>query len=173
MNGRAVGKNLMGMLWEMERMIPVPPTRHRDVGTALGWSMDVRLDAYPGSLRIARKIAATAALTAGATRMAAFELETALGEALTNAFLHAYGGDPRGRIVIRFEFVDGGLRVTVRDGGRTLHAIPPIPKEVTPGLESGRGLYLMSRLMDDVEVIHPDRRGRGTAIRMTKRLSAN
>jgi anti-sigma regulatory factor (Ser/Thr protein kinase) len=133
--------------------------------------MDVRLDAYPGALRLARKIAATAALTAGATRMAAFELETALGEALTNAFLHAYGGDPRRRIVVHFDFADGGLRVTVRDGGRALQAVPTIPAAVTPGVEGGRGLFLMSKLMDRVEVIHPDRRGRGTAIRMTKRLS--
>jgi hypothetical protein len=31
----------------------------------------------------------------------------------------------------------------------------------------------MSKLMDQVEVIHPDRRGRGTAIRMSKRFSAH
>jgi len=135
--------------------------------------MDVRLDAYPGSLRVARKIAAAAALTAGATRMAAFELETALGEALINAFLHAYGGDPRGRIVVHFDFVEGGLRITVRDGGRTLRAVPTIPTDVTPHNERGRGLFIMSKLMDTVEVVHPDRRGRGTAIRMTKRLSAH
>lgn len=151
----------------------MPLPRHRDSGTTLGWSMDVRLDAYPGSLRIARKIAATAALTGGASRIAAFELETALGEAPTNAFLHAYGGDPRGRIVVRFDFTDGGLRITVRDGGRALHAVPAIPKDVTPDEERGRGLFLMSKLMDKVEVIHPDHRGRGTAILMTKRLSAH
>jgi anti-sigma regulatory factor (Ser/Thr protein kinase) len=133
--------------------------------------MDVRLDAYPGSLRVARKIASTAALAAGATRMAAFELETALGEALINAFVHAYGGDPRGRIVVRFEFEDGGMHVTIRDGGRTLRAVPTIPDHVSPEETAGRGLFLMSKLMDRVEVIHPDRRGRGTAIRMSKRLS--
>jgi anti-sigma regulatory factor (Ser/Thr protein kinase) len=137
------------------------------------WEMDIRLDADPGSLRMARKLAATAALTAGATRADALELEIALGEALANAFLHAYGGDPRGRIVVHFELADGGLRVTVRDGGRTLQAIPPIPHEVRPEDEAGRGLYIMSKLMDTVEVIHPDRRGRGTAIRMTKRLPAH
>jgi anti-sigma regulatory factor (Ser/Thr protein kinase) len=135
--------------------------------------MDVRIDAYPGSLRIARKIASTAALAAGASRMAAFELETALGEALTNAFVHAYGGDPRGRIVVRFEFADGGMHVTIRDGGRTLDAIPAIPEDVAPEETTGRGLFIMSKLMDRVEVIHPDRRGRGTAIRMSKRLASH
>jgi anti-sigma regulatory factor (Ser/Thr protein kinase) len=44
---------------------------------------------------------------------------------------------------------------------------------VRPEDEAGRGLYIMSKLMDTVEVIHPDRRGRGTAIRMTKRLPAH
>lgn len=135
--------------------------------------MDVRLDASPGSLRVARKIASTAALAAGATHMAAFELETALGEALTNAFVHAYGGDPRGRIVVRFEFEDGGMHVTIRDGGRMLRAVPAIPKDVSPEETAGRGLFIMSKLMDRVEVIHPDRRGRGTAIRMSKRLSTH
>lgn len=165
-----MGKTLSGMLWEMERMVAVSVPRLRAAAMTSGWSMDVRLDADPSSLRIARKIAATAALTAGATQTAAFELEIALGEALVNAFLHAYGGDPRGRIVVRFEFLEGGLRVTVRDGGRALQAVPQIPREVKPDDEAGRGLFIMSKLMDKVEVIHPDRRGRGTAIRMTKRL---
>lgn len=153
-------------------MIVVTKPRHRHA-PSLAWSMDVRLDAYPGSLRVARKLMSTAALIVGATRLAAFELETAIGEALTNAFLHAYGGDPHGRIVLSFAFSDGGLSVTVRDGGRTLRSVPPIPADVDPDAESGRGLFLMSKLMDDVQVIHPDRRGRGTAIKMTKRLSAH
>ncbi len=153
-------------------MVTVPHARPRDSGTALAWSMDVRLDAYPGSLRVARKVAATAALTAGATRLAAFELETALGEALTNAFLHAYGGDPQRRIVVHFEFANDGLSITVRDGGPALQGVPNIPTDVSPDRDAGRGLFLMSKLMDEVEIVHPDRRGRGTAIKMTKRLSA-
>lgn len=151
-------------------MVTGPLPRRRGRGEALGWAMDVRLDAHAGSLRAARKIAAAAARAAGATQRAAFELETALGEALTNAFLHAYGGDPRGRITIRLEFRERSIQVTVRDGGRALDTVPAVPTDVAPDQPGGRGLFVMSRLMDRVEVIHPDRRGRGTAIRMSKRL---
>jgi anti-sigma regulatory factor (Ser/Thr protein kinase) len=74
---------------------------------------------------------------------------------------------------VRFEFDEGGMHVTIRDGGRTLDAVPVIPDNVAPEETTGRGLFLMSKLMDRVEVIHPDRRGRGTAIRMSKWLSAH
>jgi anti-sigma regulatory factor (Ser/Thr protein kinase) len=161
------------MLAEMERMVTVPLMAHRPRSASFGWSMDARFDAHPGSLRVARKIASSAALAAGATSMAAFELETALGEALINAFVHAYGGDPRGRILVHIEFTDRGIHITVRDAGRTLAAAPAIPDHLRPEAPAGRGLFIMSKLMDQVEVIHPDRRGRGTAIRMSKRFSAH
>lgn len=158
------------MLHETERMVTVPRPRRQAPEATLGWAMDVRLDAHPGSLRIARKIAATAARAAGATQTAAFELETALGEALTNAFLHAYGADPGGRIALHLRFREGSIQITIRDDGRALDAAPAVPADVAPDLPAGRGLFIMSRLMDRVEVIHPDRRGRGTAVRMSKRL---
>lgn len=133
--------------------------------------IDVCLDAQPEVLRASRKLVAAAARAMGASRAVAFELEIALGEALANAYDHAYRSLGRGRIRIRLAFDDGGgLITTVSDTGGPLRSRPRIPREVPQSSRRGRGLFLMSRLMDDLEVIHPVRAGRGTAVRMTKRL---
>lgn len=132
--------------------------------------IDVRLDAEPEVLRASRKLVAAAARAMGASRVAAFDLEIALGEALANAYDHAYGSAGRGRIRIRLAFDGAGLIATVTDMGARLRSRPRIPRQVPLRNRRGRGLFLMSRLMDDLEVIHPVQDGRGTAVRMTKRL---
>lgn len=136
------------------------------------WVIDVCLDAQPDAMRATRKLVSAVARAMGATRAVAFELEIALGEALANAYVHAYGSLGKGRIAIRLSCSDDGLTATVKDTGRRLRSAPVIPEDVPLTRRRGRGLFLMSRLMDDVEVIHPARAGRGTAVRMTKRLRA-
>lgn len=132
--------------------------------------IDVCIDAQPEILRACRKLAAAAARAMGASRVIAFELEIALGEALTNAYLHAYRSQGVGRIRVRMIFDDGGLLTTVADAGGPLRKRPRIPADVPLSNRRGRGLFLMSRLMDGIEVVHPVRSGRGTAVRMMKRL---
>lgn len=131
-----------------------------------GWAVDVRLDARPDSIRLTRRLAVPAALAAGLPSHAAFNLEVALGEALINAYQHAYGERGRGKIVVTFALEDAGLTVTVRDFGKALPRPPRVPQAVSHVEDRGRGLLLIGRLTDDVEVIHPVRNGRGTAVRM-------
>jgi len=132
--------------------------------------MDICFDVRPNVLRIARKLAGAAALALGAPGQTAFDLEVALGEALSNAYIHAYGERPRGQIRMHFAFEGTRLTVTIVDNGRGLRRQPQIPSTIPLSNARGRGLYLMSHLMDDVKVIHPFRGRRGTAIRMKKQL---
>lgn len=133
--------------------------------------INVRLDAQPDVIRACRKLVAAAARAMGVPRKAVFELEIAIGEALANAYDHAYqGGRCEGPISVHLTFRQDGLAITVSDAGERRHTSPRIPRDVPLAAERGRGLFLMSRLMDDVEVVQPVRGGKGTAVRMMKRL---
>ncbi len=96
-----------------------------------------------------------------------FEIETALREALANAVTHGCAKCPDGLVEVDVECdPDKGILVIVRDPGEGFD-----PRTVPNPLvgenlfsDHGRGIYLINRLMDEVEYA----RG-GTEIRMLKR----
>lgn len=95
-----------------------------------------------------------------------FEVETAIREALANAIVHGCKNDPtrKCRITVGCD-EDRGMLIVVQDPGAGFDpdSIPsPIEGEHLFS-EHGRGIFLINRLMDDVEF----RRG-GTEIRMRK-----
>jgi PAS domain S-box-containing protein len=90
---------------------------------------------------------------------AAGDLALAFGEALANSVEHAYNGAAPGIIDAEGVFADDLFRVTVRDHGRWR-----APHE---DRHRGRGLMLMRRLVDNVEV---DTDGRGTVVVLEYRL---
>jgi len=81
----------------------------------------------------------------------------ATGEACSNVIQHAYGAK-EGIVGLDLAMVDGHVEVTVEDRGSW-----------RPGVstDGGRGLHLMRRLMDPVELL---RRPDGTTVRMRRRL---
>lgn len=118
---------------------------------------------------MARRLVAAGAREAGADAATMFDLEVAIGEALGNASAHAYRGSRRGKLEIEFRFDGTDLAIAVHDSGRPVSTAMQIPTELPPP-GAGRGLYLIGRLVDEARLIHPDRRGRGTAVYMRKRL---
>ena len=84
-------------------------------------------------------------------------------EACTNAIRHSRTADD---IEICVEFADGDLVVLVKDRGRGFD-VEAFDPEALPDLTSdhGRGLYLISRLSDEMEL----RRDGGLDVRMVKR----
>jgi serine/threonine-protein kinase RsbW len=96
-----------------------------------------------------------------------FEVELALTEALANAVEHGCGGDPEkhAQVCVGCD-PERGLLIVVRDPGAGFD-----PSQVPSPIEGqrllstgGRGIFLINRLMDEVDYAHG-----GTEIRLRKR----
>jgi serine/threonine-protein kinase RsbW len=105
----------------------------------------------------------------GLSEEAAYGLDLAVREAVTNAVLH--GNKQNADVPVELTFVDTGaqLIVTVRDRGTGFDpaavADPTDPQNLLKA--SGRGILFMRSFMDEVEwTRHPEG---GTIVRMTKR----
>lgn len=131
--------------------------------------LTIRTLVDPQSIRVIRKIGLMIALEGGFGGAQAADIEVAVSEALSNALFHAYRGN-RGPVDVEFVLENRELRVEVRDDGPLLAEPPVLP--MTQPLADARGFYLMTHLMDGAELIHPARGGRGTLVRLVKRLEA-
>jgi len=100
---------------------------------------------------------------------AAYGLDLAVREAVTNAVLHGNKQDARLSVEITFADTGAQLVVTVRDRGAGFDpahvADPTDPQNLLKA--SGRGILFMRSFMDEVEwTRHPEG---GTVVRMTKK----
>jgi serine/threonine-protein kinase RsbW len=95
------------------------------------------------------------------------EVVLAAEEALTNAIVHA--GDAQGRIVVEAVVADDEATVEVRDSGCgfDVHAVD-VTRAPDNSRPRGRGLFLIRRMMDRVDIISGDG---GTAVHMVRRLA--
>jgi serine/threonine-protein kinase RsbW len=129
-------------------------------------TLSLHIATTPHSIRLARKLLYATACLAGASEETARDIELAVGEALTNILRHAYeNGVGPAEVDITCE--RSGLTLVVRDWGaaKPLPELPAmLPRDATSG---GRGLYLIRRLMDTVEVQH-NPEGRGMTVRLSK-----
>jgi len=93
------------------------------------------------------------------------DLKLALTEACGNCVRHAYP-DGQGDVSVAYAFDDGTIEMIVEDHGVGLDAT------AAPSLtdESGMGLPIIRTVVDELE-IRPGVDGRGTIVRMTKRLT--
>lgn len=119
----------------------------------------------------ARVVAAVFASRLNPTLEEIDDIKTAVSEAVTNAVIHGYG-DQDGMIVMEAEAGNGEFAVTVSDQGRGIEdvkkAMEPMYTTDTTGERSGMGFSFMEAFMDRVEV--ESERGRGTKVRMTKKI---
>lgn len=95
---------------------------------------------------------------------------TAVREAVTNAVIHGNKERPGTGVEVAYELFDDAIRITVRDEGDGFDpdSLPdPVSKEHLLDA-SGRGVFLMNQLMDDVSYTFPE--GGGTTLSMFKRL---
>jgi serine/threonine-protein kinase RsbW len=90
----------------------------------------------------------------------------ALDEAIANAIKHGNKSDPRKAVRITAELSADGARFTVKDEGVGFaHQSVPDPTDPSRLLEpSGRGLFLMSHMMDEIRF-----NDRGNEVSMFKR----
>ena len=125
----------------------------------------LRLVATPASVREARQAAEEAAIACGLEDQDTYDFKLAATEAVANAIEH---GKPcvDGCIGMRVhEDRPGYLTLCVADCGSF---VPPLV-QATDLPERGRGIAVISVLMDEVELVPGDD---GTVMRMRKRLAA-
>lgn len=116
----------------------------------------------------AASVAAEIADRLGLSEEAAFGLDMAMREAVTNAVLHGNKKDETKKVEITFQDTGAALVVTVRDQGLGFDpaSVPDPTAEQNLLKTSGRGILFMRTFMDDVEwERHPEG---GTVVRMTK-----
>jgi serine/threonine-protein kinase RsbW len=132
--------------------------------------LSIHTDSRTESLRLARKRIREAVLGVGADLEVASEIEVAVGEALSNVYRHAYNR-AAGHVEIQLDQTGPNMIVTVSDAGQA--TMPPVVPETLPAPTptGGRGLYLMSRLVDDV-TINVDATGHGLVVHLTRRVLA-
>jgi GAF domain-containing protein/anti-sigma regulatory factor (Ser/Thr protein kinase) len=129
------------------------------VALPAGDRLELRFHAVPESLSSMRRSLATWLTTNGADEDEAYDVMLAVGEAAANAVEHAYGPVEE-EFGLTAEVTGGEVHLIVADSGRWR---PP------RGANRGRGLSLMSELMDDVDVESGDH---GTLVHMRRHLKA-
>lgn len=94
-------------------------------------------------------------------------LAIAVTEAVNNAIIHGNKRDTNKKVIIRFVFQENRLLVIVKDEGEGFNpdqiGDPLAPENLLK--ESGRGIFILSSLMDDVQ-FNFDKDG--TELRMVK-----
>lgn len=94
-------------------------------------------------------------------------LAIAVTEAVNNAIIHGNKQDKDKKVVINFYLEEKKLIVTIKDEGKGFNPAnvsdPLAPENLLK--ESGRGIFILSTLMDEVKF---DFRKDGTIIEMTK-----
>jgi anti-sigma regulatory factor (Ser/Thr protein kinase) len=118
-------------------------------------------EATPGSVVEARIRLAGFAAGAGATSSQVDAVRLAVSEAMTNAVVHAYRGEP-GRIYVNAAVVSSELWILIADDGCGLQ-----PRADRPGL--GLGLGLISQVSDDFAIV--SRASGGTEVRIRFNLA--
>jgi serine phosphatase RsbU (regulator of sigma subunit)/anti-sigma regulatory factor (Ser/Thr protein kinase) len=117
----------------------------------------VTLPADADSITLLRRVIGRWLTEAGASEDEVAEITLACSEACANAIEHAYGPDAT-EFAVEASSSRGGVTLVVRDTGRWRE-----PR----GHNRGRGMTLMTGLMDDVEVRREDK---GTSVYLTRRL---
>jgi len=120
------------------------------------------IDAKPERLGEAREWAQRAAAEAGLGEADCFQVKLAVSEAVANAIQHGSQSTGDSIAISAFE-ADGSLIFEVRDSGTF---VAPMSRATTDD-ESGRGLELVTLMMDEV---HITATGEGSLLRLSKKL---
>jgi serine/threonine-protein kinase RsbW len=94
------------------------------------------------------------------------DLKLAVGEACTNAVRHGCGQEDFQHVAIRCMVVADGLSVEIRNGISGCD-VPLVPAQPDLSREGGLGLYLIRKLMDEVDIVWEPQTA---VVKMLKRL---
>jgi serine/threonine-protein kinase RsbW len=110
------------------------------------------LASKPEAVEEIEKLAAEAANTAGFNQEEQDSLAIAVTEIANNAVIHGNKRDVRKKVFVHIDVVDAEVRLTIRDEGIGFNpdtlSNPLDPENLLR--ESGRGVFIVRSLMDDV-----------------------
>jgi len=95
-----------------------------------------------------------------------FKIKLALEEALTNAMRHGNAMDASRDVTVRIEADKGAVTIDVHDRGNGFDFLH-VPDPTTSVRPSGRGVYLMRQIMDEVGFYD-----KGSGVRLKKKFSS-
>jgi anti-sigma regulatory factor (Ser/Thr protein kinase) len=146
----------------------------RHLGALLQFSsaceFDMVVPADPAAIRTVTEGVAEALRSKVGVFGREFEIELALQEALANAVRHGCGGDATKFVCCTVTYQEAGdVRIVVCDPGRgfDLEDVPDPLEGNNPLKASGRGIFLMKQLMDEVRFVDG-----GREVQMRKTLAA-
>ena len=129
-----------------------------------------RADSQPATLTRIRKEVRETAAQLGLNVYAVSDLEVAAGEVLSNVYRHAYNGV--GPVFVDVYHATKTVEVVISDIGKAREAVS-VPRTPPPNANyGGRGLYLVSRLVDDLRIRVNDH-GHGLVVQMSMALKDN
>lgn len=115
-------------------------------------TIKVNLPSRLGYERIAMESLASFAKIVGFVSERVEDLKTAVAEACTNAIEHGNRGRPHARVIVTMNYEGGVLSVSVVDEGEGIKEFPEEP-DILQKIQNlrGRGIFLIKRLVDEVE----------------------
>lgn len=134
-----------------------------------GVLQEIELQNEPSCVSIARTFVSDYLEDLGIPETETFDILLALNEAVANAHRHGRNSG-HGRIRVQCAFDDGIVRFRVRDDGGGFEFRPEMAEMPDPLQASGRGLYLMSELMDHMAIRSS---GDGTTVELERRAPAS
>jgi serine/threonine-protein kinase RsbW len=134
----------------------------------------LQVPAHPASLEAVRRFVAAQASEAGLTERAVEQVRMAVDEACANVVEHAYAGEQGHSLDVRVETEGDRIIVRILHTGRAFdpdsyRGPARLEESVRQRRSGGFGVFLMQRLMDEVEYLT---RGRVSEVRLTKRRAA-
>lgn len=96
-----------------------------------------------------------------------FEIKLCIEEAVRNAIVHGNKSDPRKKVRFSYEIDQDAINIEIEDEGAGFNhqAVKDPTKEENILRNSGRGVYLIKKLMDSVEYNQ-----NGNKVKMSKRI---
>jgi serine/threonine-protein kinase RsbW len=81
-----------------------------------------------------------------------FDIHVGFEEALRNAMIHGNQDDPSKKVTVGYDLTDMSVTISVEDEGKGFdpEMLPDPTRQENLLKESGRGVYMMKHLMDDV-----------------------
>jgi serine/threonine-protein kinase RsbW len=131
--------------------------------------VQLKFPAKPEYLLLARLALSGLTRAAPVSEEALADLKLAVTEACGNAVRHAYP-EGVGDVSVSYVMTGDTLEMIVEDQGMGLDSTDIADEPVSLPLESGMGISIIRTIVDQLD-IHAGADGRGTVLRMSKRLA--